>query len=384
MALTLPGCDKKDKGAGEVAAGPPEVLVTQVKRADIPVSKDYVASLDGSANATIVSRVQGYLDKQVFTNGSVVKTSETLFLIDKRPYEAALAQAKANLALAEAKQVETQLNENRQVQLFSTKAISEAERDQAVQANAAAKANVLAAAAAVEQAGINLQFCTVVSPIDGIAGIANPGTGDLVGPSTGAMVSISKVDPIRASIQISESEYLNSIAKGNTDLTKPGAEVPFEFELILANGSVFPHKGRLDVINRQFDVRTGTIEVRTLFPNPGNDLRPGFFAKVRIVRKTPGGVLMIPQRAVIEVQGNYQVPVVGAGNKLEVRTIQLGKRVGSNWIVTDGLKEGETVVVEGLQVARDEMVVNPKPFEEKAVTADGADKATTATKSKGK
>jgi RND family efflux transporter MFP subunit len=357
-AFLTNGCKKSSKSA--TAPPPPEVLVTAVKQQDVSITKEWLATLDGSINVKVTSRVQGYLLRQTYKEGSVVKEGDVLFEIDSRPFEAAMAQASADLARAKAAQINTENIERRQVQLFASKTVSEADRDTAVQNSAAAKAATLAASAALDQAKLNVEYTKILSPVTGIAGIAVPGIGDLVGPASGVMVQISKVDPIKASIQISEAEYyqfaeqLNQASRRET----PG---PAEAELILADGSVFPQKGKMSAVDRQIDQRTGTLRVDVLFPNPGNLLRPGFFAKLRAPIRVDKGALLVPQRAVNELQGSYQIALVADG-KAEIRPVQVGETVGSMWLVTSGLKPGETVIVEGFQKVRSGAPVAAKPW----------------------
>jgi len=355
----LPGW-KESKAT--TTAPPPEVLVTNVTQKDVPVTKEWLATLDGSENVKVTAKVQGYLVKQEYREGSVVKEGDVLFQIDPRPFEAAVAQAQADMAKAQAAQVNAEQIEKRQVQLFTTKTVSEADRDTAVQNSAAAKASTLAAQAALDQAKLNLGYTKITAPIAGIAGIAVPGIGDLVGPATGSLVQISKVDPIKASIQISEAEYyefskeLNEAAQYGI---KPGEQG--RARLILADGSEFPQPGKLYAVDRQIDQRTGTLRVDALFANPGNILRPGFFAKMRIPVRIDIGALLIPQRAVMELQGSYQVAVVAHG-KAEIRPVTVGETVGSLWLIHKGLQPGESVIVEGVQKVRNGMPVDAKPW----------------------
>ena len=343
-----------------------------------------MATLDGTANAVVQARVQGYLEKQFYQNGTVVKVGDPLFLIDPRPFQASLEQAKANLLNAEAKAVETDLTEKRQVTLFASRSVSEAERDQAVQMNSAAKANVKAVQAAVLNAQLNVDYTTVTAPIVGVAGIAKPGIGDLVGPTYGELCSISTVDPIKAVFQISEQEYMRAAAQNV--LESPGGQSPPEgvkWQLVLADGKIVDG-GKVTTINRQFDARTGTVQAEAVFPNPNNVLRPGFFARLRVVIPPVAGSLVVPQRAITEVQGTYMVSVVGEGNKVSVRKVQVGDRIGSDWVIKGGLKAGDKVVVEGLQAARDGAVVNPKPFAAKPEAGGESDAPTTAAAAGGK
>ncbi len=355
----LSGCEEKQTAA---PAGPPEVLVTAVAQQDVPIYREWLGTLDGSSNADIRARVQGYLMKQNYQEGALVKTGDLLFEIDARPFEASLAQAKADLATSEARQGKTENDEKRQAQLFAQKASSEQDRDNAVQSNAAAKASVEAAKAAVQQAEINLAFTRVTAPIDGIAGIAIPGIGDLVGPSSGVLTTISTVDPIKARFPISEQEYLGGAKALTAVMEKPFAERRANGELILADGSVFPEKGKFLSVDRQVQVQTGTILIEILFPNPGNVLRPGQYARVRTIIETQTGALVVPQRAVNELQGSYSVGVVGTDGKVEIRPVKVGPRIASSWVISSGLNPGEKVIVEGIQKVKGGSPVNAKPW----------------------
>jgi membrane fusion protein, multidrug efflux system len=308
-----------------------------------------------------VARVQGYLVKQAYREGTIVKAGDVLFEIDPRPFAAALAQAKAELATAQAQQVKAQLDEGRQVKLFASKAASEQDRDAAVQNNAAMKATVEAAKAAVEQAQLNLEFTKITAHVDGLAGIAKPGIGDLVGPGTGELTTISTIDPIKAVFQVSEQEYL-SVAKDLNEAMAAGRAFQATLELVLADGSVYPEKGRFSKADRQVDTKTGTLRVEALFANPGNILRPGIFTRLRAIVEVKKGALLVPQRAVSELQGSYSVVVVGGEGKAEIRPVKVGERIGSLWVVEKGLKPGERVIVEGIQKVREGAPVVAKPW----------------------
>lgn len=359
VLLTLAACHKKETAA---PPGPPEVLITAVVQQDVPIVREWLGTLDGSSNADIRARVSGYIQEQKYAEGSVVKKDDVLFLIDPRPFEAALAQAKAQVAQAEAQQGRSEAEYQKQKELFDKKVTSQRDIDNATQNNLANLANVDVAKAALQQAELNLAFTKVTAPVDGIAGIANVGIGDLVGPGTGALASISTVDPIKAKFPISEQAYLNA-AKGLTAvMAQPFAERTGIAELVLADGKLFPEKGRLFSLDRQVSVKTGTIAIEVLFPNPGNILRPGQYAKVRAVVGTEVGALLVPQRAVTEMQGSYSVAVVGADNKAEIRPVKVGERVGPMWVISQGLKPDEKVVVEGIQKVRSGAPVIAKPW----------------------
>jgi RND family efflux transporter MFP subunit len=337
------------------AASPPppaEVEVVGVVQQDVPIYGEWVTTLDGYVNAQIQPQVNGYLIKQSYKEGSFVRKGQILFEIDPRPFQAVLDQANAQLAQAEAQLGKTKLDVDRDTPLAKERAIAQSQLDNDIQANLAAKAAVKSAAAQVEQAQLNLDFTRVTSLVDGIAGIAQVQIGNLVGPTT-ALTSVSQVNPIKAYFPISEQEYMHYAARINAHNQQ---EVPSDappFDLILADGTVYPHKGTLLLTNRQVDVTTGSIQLVCAFPNPNNILRPGQFGRVRAAGETRTGALLVPQRAVTELQGSYQVAVVGGDNKVALRPIKVGERVGAMWIIERGVRLGEFVIVEGLQKVRD-------------------------------
>src|SRR5437870_8561962 len=371
ILLSLFGCGKSE----QPQARPPEVEVVQVEQKDVPIQNEWVGTLDGLVNAQIRPQVTGYLLRQNYKDGSFVKKRELMFEIDPRTFQAALDQAKGQLAnaehqlaQAEANQVKAQLDVNRYVPLAKEQAVTQQDLDNAVQANLAAQAQVRAAKAQIDAAKaqvaaaqLNLGFTKIVSLIDGIAGVAQAQIGDLVGP-TGLLTTVSTLDPIKVYFPVSEKGYLNYI-KENPDAAKRAEqERQLGLEMILADGSRYPHEGSFSFADRQVDVKTGTLRLQGLFPNPGNILRAGQFARVRAVTKTRRGALLVPQRAVTEVQGSYQVAVVGSDNKVEIRPVVVAERVGTEWIIDAGLKPGERVVAEGVQRVRQGMTVNPKPL----------------------
>jgi len=332
--------------------------VTEAVQQDVPVVREWIGSLDGSVNADVRARVSGYLISQNYKEGVVVKEGDLLFQIDPSVYEAAVEQAKAGLAQAQANQLQTEQTEQRETQLFEQKVESAQNRDNAVQSNTAAKAAVKAQEATLRQAELNLEFTKITAPIGGVVGIANPGIGDLVGPGdANPLATISTVDPIKVYFQISEQDYLK-VAQERTEAngTKPA---PPPVEIILADGTLYPRQGKFSAVDRQVDNQTGTIRLAALFPNPDNVLRPGQFVRVRVTVRTLHEALLVPQRAVNEMQTSFELAVVGTDNKAEIRTVKVGERVGSLWVVVDGLKPGERVVVEGLQKVRDNEPVKP-------------------------
>ena len=355
----LDACSKRE-GAADLS-GPPEVLVTEVLQQDVPVVREWIGSLDGSVNADVRARVSGYLISKDYKEGAVVKTGDLLFQIDPTSYQALLEQAKAALTQAQANQVQTEQTERRMVELFVQKAESAQDRDNAVQQNDAAKAAVKAQEAAVRQSEINLEWTKLKAPVTGIAGIANVNVGDLVSPTdANPVVTISTVDPIKAYFQLSEQDYLK--AQQNMERDSTGKVLAPPVELILADGTLYPEKGKFSAVDRQVDSQTGTIRLAALFPNPQNVLRPGQFIRVRLTIRIRHGALAVPQRAVNQLQTSYEVAVVGADNKAEIRSVKPGELFGSFWVIEEGLKPGERVVVEGLQKVRDGQPVKSIPW----------------------
>jgi RND family efflux transporter MFP subunit len=351
------GCSKS--GTEGLTSGPPEVLVTEPVQQDIPVVREWIGSLDGSVNADVRARVSGYVISQNYKEGTVVKQGDLLFQIDPSVYEAAVEQAKAGLAQAQANQLQTEQTEQRETQLFEQKVESAQNRDNAVQSNTAAKAAVKAQEATLRQAELNLEFTKIAAPISGVVGIANPGIGDLVGPGdANPLATVSTVDPIKVYFQISEQDYLK-VAQDRAEANGTNSGWPPPVQIILADGTLYPRQGKFSAVDRQVDNQTGTIRLAALFPNPDNILRPGQFVRVRVTVRTLHGALLVPQRAVNEMQTSFELAVVGADNKAEIRTVKVGERVGSLWVVEDGLKPGERVVVEGLQKVRDNEPVKP-------------------------
>lgn len=341
----------------------PEVEVVTVTQKDVPVYSEWVGTTEGLVNAKIRAQVTGYLSRQAYKEGASVKKGDLLFEIDPRTFKAALDLAEAQLAMAKARLGKTELDVKRYRPLAKESAISQQELDDAVQANLAAKAGVQAAEATVEQARLNLSFTRITSPVGGIAGSASAQIGDLVGPSqTGELTTVSTVDPIKVYFPISEQEYMVLVREAGKSGGTPEAARQ-KLDLILADGSVYPYKGEFSFAERQVDVKTGTIRLASLFPNPGNVLRPGQFGRVRAILDVKKGAIMIPQRAVMELQGSYQVAVVTSDNKVNIRPVKTGERVDNLWVITSGLQPGERVIVEGVQRAKEGMLVKPKPVE---------------------
>jgi membrane fusion protein (multidrug efflux system) len=375
-ALMLIGCSGQSAPVTH-APPPPEVLVTAVEQKDVPIYGDWVATLDGYVNANIQPQVSGYLVKQTYREGSFVRRGAVLFEIDPRPFQAALdhargqlAQARGQLAQAQAQLALAIINVKRDTPLAAARAIAESQLDNDIQAQAqdeaqvkAAQANIQTNEAAVEEAELNLGFTHVRSLIDGIAGIATTQIGNLVGPTT-VLTAVSQVDPIKVYFSISEQEYLALAGRMRTsagpDLLRVSSAVPLQ--LTLANETIYPHQGRIVFADRQVNSQTGTIRIVGAFANPGNVLRPGQFGRIRAMTAMRKGALLVPQRSVTELQGRYQVAVVGADNHVSIRTVQVGDRVGQTWIVSGGgVKAGDRVVSEGTSKVRDGSVVRPKP-----------------------
>src|SRR5919201_740206 len=365
------GCSRKP---AEAPASPPEVLVTTVKPQDVPRVLERVATLDGFINANINAQVQGYIVSRDYQEGGGVKKGDLLFRIDPRPFEAALAQAKGTLAKDKANQAKADADEKRAMDLFSKKVISDSERDTAIAAAASSRANVQADEAAVQQAELNLGYTKITSPIDGVAAIATAQVGDLVGPSTGRLTSVSQLDPIKAVVTAGEGPFTDFISRHPDPDERQRYVSSLEFELILGNGNVYPQKGKFYALDRNLDPKTGAIRYEVTFPNTGNNLRPGQFGKVRFVADTKKGAMVIPQEAVNELQGNFQVAVVDQSNKVSIRPIKMGEKIGALWEVTDGLKPGDKVVVQGLQKAREGSTVTVKEWTPPAqqVASDGS------------
>ena len=337
----------------------PEVEVASVVQKDVPIFSEWVATLDGYVNAQIQPQVTGYIVRQTYKEGSFVRKGQILFQIDPRPFEALLDQANAQLAQSEAQLGKTEMDVGRDTPLARERAIAQSQLDNDIQANRAAKAAVKAAEAQVEQARLNLEFTDVKSLVDGIAGIAQVQIGNLVNPTT-VLTSVSQINPIKALFSLSEQEYLHYAERINAQTQK---EIPSDrppLDLILADGSIYPHKGTALLTNRQVDTATGSIQVVCSFPNPHNILRPGQFGRLRAAPEIRRDALLVPQKAVSELQGSYQLAVVGADNKVSIRVVKIGDRVGPMWIVESGVKPGELVVVEGLQKIKNGATVKAK------------------------
>jgi membrane fusion protein (multidrug efflux system) len=364
------GCKaKSDTPAPSAAASaPPAVIVTPVVQKDVPIYKEWVGTTEGNVNAEIRPKVDGYLLRRVYNEGSLVRQGDPLFAIDPRQLQAQLEQAQADLGQFQAQLAKTQQDVARFKPLVSDKAISQQELDNALSAERAAKAAVDSRAAAVHQARLNLSWTRVVSPISGIAGAAQQQVGNLVSPTT-ILTTVSQCDPIRVQYPLSEQEYLKLQEETRKS---PGAAKANNLELVLTDGSTFPERGRILFEGRQIDVKTGTITTVASFPNPGNLLRPGQYAKVRTVAEVKKGALLVPQRAVNELQGSFQVAVVGSDDKAEIRTVKPAERIGKLWVIDSGLAPGDRVVVEGFSKVKAGAAVKPTTAIEPGEAAEAA------------
>jgi RND family efflux transporter MFP subunit len=363
LLLTALGCSN-----GKVRAAapppPPVVEVAPVIQKDVPVQGEWVGTLEGYVNAQIQPQVSGYLIRQDYHEGAFVKKGQLLFEIDPRPFQAVLDQAKGQLAQAEAQMANAELNVKRDIPEAEAHAIPQSQLDTDTQSLRAAKASVEADQASVEQASINLGYTRVVSLVDGIAGINTVQVGNLVGPST-ILTAVSQVSPIKVYFPISEQEYLRMAdggGPGSVDFSTRASRIPLQ--LTLADGSTYPHPGKIIFADRQVDTQTGTIQIVGEFPNSKNLLRPGQYARIQTPTGNITGALLIPQAAVNQQQGTYQVTVVGADSRAQLRTVEVGPRVGTLWVITTGLKPGERVVAVGAEKAKEGERVNPTPYKE--------------------
>jgi len=355
FTLSLTGC-----GRSEAAFKLPdtEVLVAAPVQQDVPVHSEWVATLDGYVNAEIRPQVSGYIIRQNYKEGAVVRKGQVLFEIDPRPFQAALDGAKGQLAQAEAQLAKSAIDVERDTPLAAQKAVPKEKLDNEIQAKQASQAAVESAKAAVERAQLDLGWTKVTSLVDGVAGITEVQMGNLVGPMA-RLTSVSQVDPIKVYFPVSEQEYLR--AKHVSSTGQPMELFNASPELILADGTVYPYRGKVLLTDRQVDTNTGTIRMIAAFPNPGNILRPGQYGRVRIQTSFKKGALLVPQSAVKEIQGGYQVAVVGADNKVSIRSVKPGEKVATFWVIDDGLKPGDQVVVEGVGKVKDGTPVVPKP-----------------------
>jgi membrane fusion protein, multidrug efflux system len=359
LALAISaGCKKKEVPPPP----PPGVTVTPVIQKDVPIPQEWVGTMTGNVDADIRPKVEGFLLTRLYEEGSYVQKGQAMFQLDKRQAEAAVEQAEGNLERARAALAQAQIDVKRYTPLVAQKAVSQAELDKALSYERAGKATVEADQAVLDNTKLNLGWTTVVSPIAGIAGVAKVGIGDLITPTT-VMTTVSAVNPIYVDVNIAEQDYLRFKRE------KSGQGGGQDLKLILGDGTAFPQHGRVLFVNREVDTRTGTIQVRASFANPGNLLRPGQYARIRAVTELRKGALLIPQASVSELQGVYQVGVVSSDNKVTIKTVKLGPQFGDMWVVETGLQQGENVVVDGLQRVRTGMTVAPAPFKDTQANA---------------
>ena len=358
LSSAMLGCGRTQAAAPPL---PPEVTVAPVVQQDVPVYSEWITTLDGYVNAQVRPQVSGYIIRQNYKEGSLVRRGDVLFEIDPRPFQAALDRAKGDLAQAQAQLGKSILDVERDTPLVEAKAIAKSQLDNEIQAKLGAQALIESDKAAVEQAELNLEWTKVTSLVDGIAGIAQIQIGNLVG-SNSILTSVSQLEPIKAYFPISEREYVLVQKNSNAILSKHA--IGFfgnSLELILTDGSLYDQKGKILLADRQVDPNTGTIRIVAAFPNPGNILRPGQYGRVRVETGMKKGALLTPQSAVARSQGSYQVAVVGSDRKVSMRAIKPGQTVGTMWVIDEGLKPGEQVVVEGLQRVKEGSLVTPKP-----------------------
>src|SRR5260370_28177803 len=368
-----------------VTGAPPDVMVAPVEQKDVDLYSEWIGTLDGFENAAVKAQVTGYLLRQDYQEGAFVQQGQLLFEIDPRPFQAVLdqaegqlAQATAQLANAEAIQVRTQLDVERYVPLAKEQAASQQDLDNATQNNLAAKATVetakaqiKTATAAVETTKINLGFTRLIAPISGIAGQAQLQVGALVNTSSPPVTTVSTVEPIKVFVTVSEAEYLAFNRQYPSVASREAQRRQMPLTLILADGTTYPKAGEIYFADREVNQSTGAIRIAGLFPNPGNILRPGGYGKVRAATRIQKDALLIPQRAVTELQGSYQVALLDNENKVSIHPVEVGERFGPLWIIQKGLKPGDRVVAEGIQHVRAGMQVNPKPFVDQAAEAKG-------------
>ncbi|MGC4049242.1 MAG: efflux RND transporter periplasmic adaptor subunit [Paludibaculum sp.] len=402
LAFVPVGCTTSSNAAKSTP--PLTVETVGVQQRDVPIYGEWLGTLEGMVNADIKAQVSGYIERQGYSEGSVVAKGQLLFQIDPRPFQAAVDQARAQLAqasgrlsqarahlleaeaqvgVAEANQGRARLDVERYTPLAKQQAITQQDLDNAIQNNLAAKAQVQAAKAQVETAKsqiesaeaevqaahaaeetakLNLGFTHLTSPIDGVAGAALQQVGSLVSPAAGTITTVSTLDPIKCYFTVSEQEYLDFHRRYSTPESLAERRRNLDLQLILSDGTAYEHRGRFYFADREVNVRTGAIRIAGLFDNPSNTLRPGQYAKIRFSPRSVSGALLVPQRAVSELQGGYQVAVVGAHNKVQIRAVKVGDRVGNDWIINEGVNPGEQVVVEGLQRLRNDTIVDPKPY----------------------
>ncbi|MBK9090811.1 MAG: efflux RND transporter periplasmic adaptor subunit [Holophagales bacterium] len=361
------GCGKKEA----FTLPTPEVYVTPAVRKDVPVTMELVGQTAGSKDVEIRARVEGYLESVNSREGDFVKEGDLLYTIDPKPLEATVAQAKANVATAQAKLVQAQQDVDRLKPLAEQQAVSRRDYDNSVSTRDAAKAQLDAAKAALDSAQLNLGYTRITAPLSGLADLSKVKPGNLVGRGESTLLTtISVIDPIYFTANLNEADYLRLAAQYKRMPASPGERRPVD--LVLADGTMYAEKGHLDAVQRSIDPKTGTLAARLVFPNPTRILRPGQYGRIQFVIDTLKGAVCVPQKAVAELQGVQQVVVVGADKKAEIRTVKVGPRFGELWAILEGLKAGETVVVEGLQKVKPGAEVSPKPVEAAAAAPAAA------------
>jgi len=361
LSLTLVGCSRSNAA---VELPKPEVLVAMPVQQDVALHNEWVATLDGYVNADIRPQVSGYIISQNYREGSLVRKGQVLFEVDPRPFQATLDRVKGDLAQADALLAKSTIDVDRDTPLVEQKAVAKEKLDTEIQAKRAAQAAVESCKAAVERAQLDLGWTKVTSLVEGVAGIAQVQIGNLVGPNS-QLTSVSQVDPIKVYFPVSEQQYMQ--AKHISSSGRPMDLFDSSTELILSDGTVYPHKGRVLLTDRQVDANTGTIRLVATFPNPGNILRPGQYGRVRIQTSVKKDALLVPQAAVAQLQGGYQIALVGTDNKIKIRAVKAGEKIGQMWVIEEGLKPGEQVVVQGQDKVREGTLVAVKPADPSVV-----------------
>jgi len=367
LLLAVAICAGCSSQAEKPAPPPPGVTVTPIIQKDVPIYQEWVGTTVGSVDADIRPKVEGFLLSRLYTEGSFVNQGQPLFQLDKRQAQAAVEQATGNLERARAALSQAQIDVRRYTPLVAQRAVSQAELDKAISSERASAATVDADQAVLDNAKLNLGWTTVTSPISGIAGVAKVGIGDLITPTT-VMTTVSSVNPIYVDISVAEQDYLRFAREKGKQSGSP------DLQLILGDGTTFPHRGRVLFVNREVDSRTGTIQVRGEFPNPGNVLRPGQYARIRAITEMRKNAMLIPQQSVSELQGVYQVGVVSSDHKATIKNVKLGPQFGDMWVVESGVEPGDMVIVDGLQRVRTGMTVTPTPFKDTQANAVGGGK----------
>ncbi|MFZ4482863.1 MAG: efflux RND transporter periplasmic adaptor subunit [Chthoniobacterales bacterium] len=361
VALALTACPKPVKPT------PPELVVPVAAplQQDVPIVREWVGLTYGMVNADIIAQVTGYLVSQNYEDGSMVKKGQLLFQIDPRPFQAVLDQASGTFEQAKAALIRDEANAKRAVDLLAKNVISRENYDDQIQAFESSKAGVAAAQAAVEQARLNLEFTSILAPVDGLAAIAQAQVGNLIGPSTGTLTTVTMVDPIKVKFFISETEYLQFIQPYFGDpekFVKARDRGGLGFQILLTDQTIYPQPGRLLAVNNQVSQNTGSLQIEAVFPNQGSLLRAGQFARVRGVTSWMKNALLVPQRAINDLQGKSQIAVIGADSKVDLRLVETGPTYASMRVVNTGLQPGESVVVEGMQKLRQGMTVKTSPW----------------------